>query len=61
MNGSIQNDGQQYGDWCLCAHRTQPSPDCHSLSSWARPHYLSLALKDEELTNLLLLVDVILL
>ena len=44
------------------AHRTQPQPRLSQpLLSWARPHYLSLALKDEELTDLLLLVDIILL
>lgn len=39
---------------------TQPQLS-QPLLSWARPPHLSLALQDEELTDLLLLVDIILL
>ena len=48
--------------WCpVCPWDTAQHQLSQPLLPWARPHYLSLALKDEELTDLLLLVDIILL
>lgn len=48
--------------WCpVCPWDTAQHQPSQPLLAWARPHYLSLALKDEELTDLLLLVDIVLL